>query len=122
MNFKNWALNEILRAGLFNRNTNHKGMLGKALQELIETYCSIYEKNNIGFTEALSKFMVICNKPEYRELDFPLLGELFLRLIYWRPLTPITDDPTEWEFSYEDNGEKYLKLVDTLQFSLLKNC
>jgi len=69
------AERELQRAGMFDKDADYGGMLGKAVVELTETFS---KQGHSG----MSAHMVI---------------ELFNKIARWDVLTPITSDVDEWE-------------------------
>lgn len=68
------AKEELRRAGLFDKDC-YDGMIGKAALRLIETHAA---EGHSGQSSAL-------------------VVELFQKLAKFEALTPVTDDPSEWE-------------------------
>jgi len=79
-NFVTWAHDELERAGLFDEDSDYGGMLGTEVLALCERFA---EAGHSGFSAALA-------------------ASIFARLSAWKPLTPITDAPTEWMHIEED--------------------
>ena len=73
-NLTSHAETELRRAGLFSKDSDYEGMLGKAVLELMKVFA---KQGHSGFSAHLT-------------LD------LFKRLGSYQTLTPITNDPTEW--------------------------
>lgn len=69
-----FAREELARADLFSQDSPYHGQLGRSVMELLETF------SNQGHT-AMSAYQVV---------------DLFRRLALYKPLSPITDDPSEW--------------------------
>lgn len=68
------AEEELKRAGLFDKDSDYGGMLGKAVMELIKVF----------------------RKQEHSGMSAHMTIELFSKLAKQKTLTPITDDPKEW--------------------------
>ena len=75
-----WAEGELRRAGLFDRNSDYGGMLGKAVMRLVRTMAG---EGHSGASAAM-------------------VTQIFERLARYKPLTPLTDDPAEWQHHGED--------------------
>lgn len=73
-NFIRWAREEVERAGLLEPDSDYDGMLGEEVLKLVETFDGA---GHSGFSAALT-------------------ASIFARLADWKPLSPITDDPSEW--------------------------
>lgn len=73
-NLKDHFKTELDKAGLFDKDSDYNGMIGKALMELCDTFRN---QGHSGF----SANMVL---------------DLFNTLGQYKTLTPITDDPEEW--------------------------
>ena len=84
MNWKEWALKEIKRARLYDEDSMYEGSLGKCLEELVDVFS---KQDHSGFSASI-------------------VSSLFYRLTGWKPLTPITNDLSEWEEIRMRNGEK----------------
>lgn len=69
------AFEELKRAGLFDKSSDYEGNIGHAVMELMDTFA---EQGHSGF----SAMMVL---------------EIFDRLAKQKTLTPITNDPNEWD-------------------------
>lgn len=78
-----WAKDELQKAGLFDKDSDYEGMLGEAVLDLIEKFA---EQGHSGFSAELT-------------------AQLFDRLIHWKPLTELTDDPLEWVDVSEKMGQ-----------------
>ena len=80
----NHAKEELTRAGLFDKDSDYNGMLGKAVMELVEKFS---EQGHSGFSA-------------YLTLD------IFSRVARFKTLNPISSDPAEWmEVSNYFNGK-----------------
>lgn len=80
---KEYAENELKRAGLFDKDSDYNGQLANATVELIE----VFEKQgHSGASGAMT------------------LG-LFEKLARFQPLTPLTSNPEEWTDISEASGE-----------------
>jgi len=84
MVWKKWAIAEIKKAGLYEKDSDYGGDLGKALEELVNIF----------------------SKQDHSGLSASITIKLFHRLVNHKPLTPITNDPDEWEEVRTKNGEK----------------
>lgn len=69
-----WARNELQMAGLFDKDSDYEGMLGEAVIDLIEKFA---EQGHSGFSAEIT-------------------SAIFDKLIHWKPLTELTNDPCEW--------------------------
>lgn len=70
-----FAKRELDIAGLFDRDSDYNGMLGKAVMELMQTFA---EQGHSGASAALTV-------------------DIFDKLASWKPLTELTDNPDEWQ-------------------------
>lgn len=77
------AKKELELAGLFDKNSDYNGMLGKAVLELCKIFSS---QGHSGFSAAM-------------------VMDLFNRLGKYKTLTPITNDPDEWANVAEESGK-----------------
>ena len=84
MSWDKWAIEEIKRVGLYDEDSDYGGLLGEALEELVKVFT---KQGHSGYSASI----VSC---------------LFYRLVKYKPLTPITNDLDEWEFCWEENGER----------------
>ena len=84
MDWKEWALKEIRKAGLHDEDSLYGGSLGRCLEELVNVFA---KQDHSGFSASI-------------------VSSLFYRLMNWKPLTPITNDPSEWKEIGKRNGEK----------------
>jgi len=78
------AHRELSLAGLGDEDADYGGMLEKAVLELIETF------DNQGHSGASAAITI----------------HLFHELVNWRTLSPLTDDPDEWQSVSEVTGEE----------------
>lgn len=86
-NIKEHAKRELELAGLFDRDSDYNGMIGKAVMELCKCFSG---QGHSGFSA-----------------NWVL--DIFNQLGRYKTLTPITDDPNEWtEISKEMGGKKDL--------------
>ena len=69
-----FAKEELIKAGLFDKDSSYGGMLGESTMKLME--CFVKEGHS-GFSASMQV-------------------EIFRRLASWKPLTPLTNDPAEW--------------------------
>jgi len=72
--WEKWAIEELKRAGYYDKDGTYKGTLGDNLEELIKVF----------------------SKQEHSGFSASVVSSAFHRLVYWKPLSPITDDPEEW--------------------------
>lgn len=79
MEWKNWALEEVKKAGLYDKE------IGKDLEELINVF----------------------DKQDHSSFSVNWLAELFYRLVKWKPLSPLTNNPDEWVKIMEKDGEPF---------------
>ena len=77
------AKEELTRAGLFDRDSDYKGMIGEAVLELVEKFA---EQGHSGFSAHLTL-------------------EVFQRVASFKTLTPITCDPSEWNYINDMQSE-----------------
>lgn len=82
--FVSWAIEEIKRAGLYDEDSPYSGELGKALEELVRVF----------------------DKQDHSGFSASMMVPLLERLLQYKPLTPITNDPSEWTETSEREGEK----------------
>jgi hypothetical protein len=68
------ARHELVRAGLFDSDADYDGALGPAVLELVEVFA---RQGHSGASAAA-------------------VLELFTQCVRFRPLTPLTSEPTEW--------------------------
>ncbi len=69
-----WARNELQMAGLFDKDSDYEGMLGEAVMDLLDKFS---EQGHSGFSAELT-------------------ASIFDRLVRWKPLSELTNDPNEW--------------------------
>lgn len=69
------AKDELKRAGLFDKDADYGGMIAKAVMELMKVFS---KQGHSGFSA-------------------PWVTELFAKLASYETLTPLTDNPKEWE-------------------------
>ena len=74
MNLTEHAKRELKIAGLFDKDSDYDGDLGKAVLELIKTFA---KQGHSGMSAALTL-------------------EVFTKLARFQNLTPLTDNPDEW--------------------------
>jgi len=72
--FKSYCRSELERAGLFDKDSDYGGMLGKAVMELVETF---EKQGHSGFSAST-------------------VLQIFQRVASWKPLTPLTGEDDEW--------------------------
>jgi hypothetical protein len=72
--FEVWAEAELRRAGLFDQDSDYDGMLGDSVMKLIEAFSG---EGHSGYSAHLA-------------------ASIFRDLSDWKPLTPLTDSPDEW--------------------------
>jgi len=84
MNLVTHAEAELTKAGLFKEDSDYNGMIGKAVLELMKSFS---KQGHSGFSAMLT-------------LD------VFSRLAKWKTLTPITDNPEEWNDVSDMSGSK----------------
>jgi len=86
-NIKEHAKRELELAGLFDKDSDYDGMVGKAVMELCKCFSG---QGHSGFSANL-------------------VLDIFNKLGKYRTLSPITDDPNEWmEISKEMSGKESL--------------
>jgi len=72
---KDHAKYELERAGFFSKESDYEGVLGESVLELCECFA---KQGHSGFSA-------------------PWALEIFNKLAQFHTLTPLTDDPNEWE-------------------------
>jgi len=72
--FLDWAEKEVKAAGLLDADSDYDGMLGEAVLSLVNVFS---EQDHSGMSAAMVK-------------------DIFDSLISWKPLTPLTSNPSEW--------------------------
>jgi hypothetical protein len=72
--FVQFARNELSTAGLFDPDSDYGGMAGRAVMELIEVFS---KQGHSGFSAGMVAY-------------------IFHELTKYQPLTPLTDNPKEW--------------------------
>ncbi len=77
-----YAKQELSIAGLFDKDADYDGMIGKAVLELVETFAA---QDHSGFSA-----------------NYVL--EIFDKVSRFQPLTPITSKPEEWLDRTEESG------------------
>jgi len=73
-NLEKFAEDELRAVGLFDKDSDYGGMMGEAVMKLIRVFA---EEGHSGFSASMAI-------------------SLFSRLASWKPLTPITNNPDEW--------------------------
>lgn len=73
-NLMHHAKHELHKAGLFDKDSDYDGMIGKAVMALMKTFS---DQGHSGFSA-------------------PWVVSVFTKLANWDTLTPITSDPEEW--------------------------
>lgn len=79
-----WAYNELQMAGLFDKDSDYAGWLGEAVLELIENFSNA---GHSGFSAGMAL-------------------SIFDKLARWKPLTELTNNPSEWNDISETSGRK----------------
>lgn len=74
MSLKDWAKDEIKRAGLFDADSDYGGAIGEALMEHVELFS---KQGHSGGSAWVTRAALA-------------------RLLAYQPLTPIASDPSEW--------------------------
>ncbi len=80
--FAEWAKNEIKLAGLYDEDSDYKGMIGQALENLVDAF------SNQGHSGTSAV----------------LVAEIFHKLVQWEPLTKC--DHTDYNDVSEMSGKK----------------
>ena len=80
MSETNRMVNELKLAGLFDKDSDYEGMVGKAVKELLETF----------------------QKQGHSGMSAPHVAKIFSRLIQGDTLTPLTGEDSEWMEVGED--------------------
>ena len=81
MTWKDWALEEIRKAGFYDDDDYEK--VGKVLEKLVDVFA---EQDHSSFSANW-------------------VASLFYRLVKWKPLSPVTNNPEEWMAVAEGKGE-----------------
>jgi hypothetical protein len=79
---KDWAINELKLAGLFDKDSDYEGMIGKSVAELFETF----------------------TKQGHSGMSAMMTSEIFHKLVNYEPLTEC--DHSEYEDRTEMNVDK----------------
>ncbi len=96
-NFTDYAKEELTRAGLFDKDSDYEGMIGKAVSELVDVFS---KQGHSGFSASLTI-------------------EIFSRVANYKPLTPLSTDPTEWNNVAEwGDGDMWQSRRDSEVFSI----
>lgn len=74
MNQTDTHIEELERAGLFGLNSDYEGMIGESVKELLLTF---QKQGHSGYSAQL-------------------VATIFYKLIKGEPLSPLTNDPSEW--------------------------
>jgi len=82
MSLVDHAQYELEKAGLFGSDSDYDGMLGDAVMDLIQLFA---DQGHSGHSAYLTR-------------------ELFNKLANWDVLSPLTDDPSEWNLVAEDQS------------------
>jgi len=82
-NLTEHAKYELERAGLFDKNSDYDGMLGEAALEIVEVFA---KQGHSGFSASVTT-------------------DLAQMLMRFEPLTPLTDDPAEWNDVSQATGQ-----------------
>ncbi len=82
MSLKDFAKNELTRAGLFDKDSDYGGMLGDAVMKMVEVFA---EEGHSGF----SANMAI---------------SIFSKVARFKPLTPLTGEDGEWVCGHAEEG------------------
>ena len=73
-NLKNYAREELTRAGLFDKDSDYDGMLGEAVMKMVEVFA---DEDHSGMSAGIAI-------------------NLFSRVAKFEPLTPLTGEDDEW--------------------------
>jgi len=84
MNLVTHAEAELRRAGLFDKDSDYNGMLGNSVLELMKIFS---KQGHSGFSAMLTL-------------------QIFNKVANWKSLTPITNDPKEWNDVSSMSGRK----------------
>ncbi len=68
------AILELNKAGLFDKDSDYNGMIGESIKELLLTF---QKQGHSGYSAQLT-------------------ASIFYKLIKGEPLSPLTNDPSEW--------------------------
>lgn len=97
--FVRWAESELRRAGLFDDDSDYGGMMGDAVMSLVRSFS---EAGHSGYSAVMA-------------------GSIFGRLVDRKPLTPLTDDPTEWMHIADDAAGNAITWQSRRQGSCFSN-
>lgn len=92
MSLIDYAKKELEQQGLFDKDSNYDGMLGKSTLELITVFS---KQGHSGYSASLVR-------------------QLFNILSNFKPLSPITNNPIEWE---KVEGNMWQNKRDSAKFS-----
>ncbi len=81
-NLTEFAKDELRRAGLYDQDSDYNGMLGDAVEKLVEVFAA---QDHSGMSASITL-------------------AAFDRVARWKPLSPITSDPSEWHDVSEYSG------------------
>lgn len=73
-NMETWAEEELRRAGLYSADSDYAGMIGPAVVDIIKVF----------------------GRQGHSGGSASIVHECVCRLMRWKTLTPLTNDPTEW--------------------------
>jgi len=93
MNLVTHAEAELQRAGLFDKDSDYNGMLGNSVLELMKIFS---KQGHSGFSAMLTL-------------------QIFNKVANWKSLTPITNDPKEWNDVSNMSGRKNTMWQNTRQ-------
>jgi hypothetical protein len=98
MSFEDHAMEELTRAGLFDKDSDYGGMMGEAVMKMIRVFA---EEGHSGFSANMAV-------------------NIFSKLAKYEPLTPLTGEDDEWvdhgggyfqnkrcSHVFKENGEAY---------------
>jgi hypothetical protein len=72
--WKQWAYDEVKRAGLLDKDSDYDGMIGDAIQKIVDL---LADQDHSGGSMGL-------------------VTDILGRIMRYEPLTPLTSDPSEW--------------------------
>ena len=78
-----FAKHELEEAGLFDKDSDYGGMLGEAVLELIDVFA---RQGHSGFSAGI-------------------VSDIFNKLSRYKPITPITNNPKDWNFVTDDTWQ-----------------
>ena len=99
-NLTDFAKDELQKAGLFDKDSDYDGVLGDAVLDLVKTLAG---QGHSGTSAQMT-------------------AEIFNRLVNYKPLSGLTDDPKEWMFISEQDPRTPTGTGDVWQSRRNPNC